>query len=908
MKPMKLTLCGWGPYKEKQEVDFTNLDERGLFLITGPTGAGKTTLFDAITYALYGSMSGEVREKARVSMRSDFATADVPTYVELTMEHGGRQYHIYRNPEYLRPRKRKKAKNAVTKDTEALQAEELLQETGEIQKQSKLQDEGSILLVKEKERAVLTGPDNDVTEGVSEVNKAVYQLLKLDYRQFKQLSMIAQGEFARLLSAPSSEKTKIFREIFGTDLYERLASVLRAKSGNLYKQVMEYRHKMDENVAMYTPTPTGEERWQSLTGTGSFYYEEILGFLAEEQKIMSDQRSQHKEMYKKKEEALQKAAAQEAEAGQLLGLFEKLDKETERQKVFAGRKEEFQNKEAVLTMARQAAVIRSYEQTYEMHCEQAVRLVAKIQEEEKEIKCLQAQQEKEKVFYDKRSIIAETYVLQNKKQGVTELVNSESERLNSAKEELCKLQSAYLEAEKEEEEKKRELELAEKAFRHGMAGILARELSKGEPCPVCGSVHHPQKAAVDEEVPDQIMLKEKRKVYEAKQKISLELHGKTVAAREQLNVLEQRISELQEDKRKLENELEQKDTVILKYTESHDEKEFAVLQKQYEERLVLITEKLMRKEKQKEELQILEEKVVLYRHDWQKQCLNAGFSKPEDYKKSLLSEAECTQLQEEIQNYQVSCRANEEMLRHLKEETDRKKRPDLNLYKNKRIELKAERDAALKQYTFWDNKYIEVKKIISSLQEKKTELDRLTERYGLFRDLDDAANGNNKKRMVFEQYVLASYFEEILLAANIRLKTMSSGRYELRRVDGVLDGRSKDNLEMEVMDYYTGKYRSVKTLSGGESFKVSLALALGMSDVVQAFSGGIRVEALFIDEGFGSLDSESLEQAHLTLQSLVEKDRLIGIISHVPELAEKIGNQIRVHKTNAGSRLEVVVS
>lgn len=181
------------------------------------------------------------------------------------------------------------------------------------------------------------------------------------------------------------------------------------------------------------------------------------------------------------------------------------------------------------------------------------------------------------------------------------------------------------------------------------------------------------------------------------------------------------------------------------------------------------------------------------------------------------------------------------------------------------------------------------------------------EQYSLYKRLDDAANGNNKKRLVFEQYVLAAYFEEILMAANLRLETMSGGRYRLRRVQEVGDGRSKDSLDMEVMDYYTGKYRSVKTLSGGESFKASLALALGMSDVIQAGSGGIRVETLFVDEGFGSLDGESLEQACETLESLVEKDRLIGLISHVPELSEKISSQIRIYKTNAGSRAEVVV-
>ena len=176
------------------------------------------------------------------------------------------------------------------------------------------------------------------------------------------------------------------------------------------------------------------------------------------------------------------------------------------------------------------------------------------------------------------------------------------------------------------------------------------------------------------------------------------------------------------------------------------------------------------------------------------------------------------------------------------------------------------------------------------------------------KDLDNAANGNNEKRLVFEQYVLASYFDEILKAANLRLRVMTGGRYELRRMESVGDGRSKDNLEMEVLDYYTGRYRSVKTLSGGETFKVSLSLALGMSDVVQAFSGGIQVDILFIDEGFGSLDGESLEQACRTLNSLVEKNRLIGIISHVPELMEKIENQIRIHKTTTGSTIEVVVS
>lgn len=186
-------------------------------------------------------------------------------------------------------------------------------------------------------------------------------------------------------------------------------------------------------------------------------------------------------------------------------------------------------------------------------------------------------------------------------------------------------------------------------------------------------------------------------------------------------------------------------------------------------------------------------------------------------------------------------------------------------------------------------------------------MQKVSEEYGYVKDLDNAANGMNPKKLVFEQYVLAAYFEEILRAANVRLMKMTADRYEMSRPDKVTDGRSRDNLEIQVLDYYTGKVRSVKTLSGGESFKASLCLALGMSDVIQAFHGGIRVDTLFVDEGFGSLDSESLDQACETLSSLVEKDRLIGIISHVPELRERIDNQLLVEKTNSGSSIRCVL-
>ena len=230
MKPEKLTLSGWGPYKDRVEIDFTGLEGRGLFLIAGATGAGKTTIFDAITYALYGDMSGGMRDKN--SVRSDFADEDTPTFVELAMRHGGEEYRIVRNPEYMRPKKKKRGKSAFTK---------------------------------EKENAVLYLPDGRIIEGSGEVSRKIQEILVLDYRQFKQISMIAQGEFSKLLTASPTEKIRIFREIFSTSVYDGFAKELKERSGELLRRVMECRNKMDENVHMLKMGELGrQDVWAGL--------------------------------------------------------------------------------------------------------------------------------------------------------------------------------------------------------------------------------------------------------------------------------------------------------------------------------------------------------------------------------------------------------------------------------------------------------------------------------------------------------------------------------------------------------------------------------------------------------------------------------------------------------------------
>lgn len=873
MKPVRLTLCGWGPYKGKQEIDFTGFHERGLFLITGPTGAGKTTVFDAIAYALYGNMSGGMREKN--SVRSDFADGDTPTYVEFVMTHEGKTYTIYRNPEYMRPRKRKASSK------EGKTAEQF---------------------TKEKERAVFTDWEGKSVEGGSEVSRKVQELLKLDYRQFKQLSMIAQGEFSRLLSAPPSEKTRIFREIFGTDLYEKIAVSLKGKSGGIYRQVMECRHKMDEDVEMLMRDGI------DLGDSDSHYYEEVLRRLKEEKKKLSRQCRDSREAYQEKDQQVQKLTGMLAENERMQSMLEKLAQEKEKNAALLLREKEIQEKTALLRIQEKAAALREAEVKLSAAIERSVSLEKELMSGKKEIEKLECQNGEDAPVFAAREEIAAAYEEEKRRQEATREFDCISQECLAESEVLCKLQREYLEAEEEEEEAKVFYEQTDKAYRHGMAGILAESLEEGKPCPVCGSTVHPRPAAEDKGLPTKEQVKLQKECYEKKQKIRMEMHGKTVACAAKKEELKKREQESWERCRLLEESSSKRKPFVADYLAVHTPEEFDRQIREYQQRTAVLKEKQSMLERREAEAAENGKNVKKRREEFEKGLKNAGFSSLEAYREARRDEKEILNLREEIECYQKDVHLNRQMIAHLTEETGKAERQDIEAVKHALEQAEEERKLLFDQQILLENRQKSVEKGMESLQDKSRRLKELTEKYSLLKDLDDAANGNNKKRLVFEQYVLAAYFEDILLAANIRLRVMSNGRYELKRVEQISDGRSKDNLEIEVMDYYTGKYRSVKTLSGGEAFKASLALALGMSDVVQSASGGLRVEALFIDEGFGSLDGESIEQACLTLQSLVEKDRLIGIISHVPELAEKIGDQIQICKTNAGSRAQVMLS
>ena len=884
MRPKKLCLCAWGPYKDREEVDFSLFDDRGIFLITGATGAGKTTIFDAITYALYGALSGDERDKERNSVRSDFADPQTPTFVELTMEHGDKVYRIKRNPEYLRPKKRKSG------------------------------DAAAVQLTKEKENAILYYPDGRILEGVREVNGALQELLGLDYQQFKKISMIAQGEFAKLLVASPKEKTKIFREIFGTGIYERFTQGLGVRSRRLYGKVMEHKAKLAEDVrllGMDIPKSSwseeAKERFEALFATENPNYEELLECLKQMEAEAAEAKGLQKKEYEAADKNVAKQAGMIAEQEQInknLEQFERVGKEQERLQNLA---EGYAEKEKRLMGAQNAGFVdgteeklKQIERQISANREESARTEAEcftLRREEQELTELVQRADRIRELVNRKQILAE---LEQEWKQIGKLLTEKQEQLEVGHKKYLKEEIFYrsLKAEYEEAERRRNL---------SAIGLAVALLEQGKPCPVCGSVEHPSPANIEiDEVSEEELETLKNRV-EKQEEVLKELREELIVLKAQGESLKQQLKQMEEKRAEgAEFLAKEKDAFCISYLELPAKQALVKLQKNcdragqlaglLQEKTAYVERLLAQKETLAQEKEAVDKLMLQLLQQY-------GFADKKAYERAKLTTKDRENLRKEIAEYQEKRAANRELYIHLEATTKNKQYVDLQEQKTILTEIKEARDAALKEQKRWEQSLAEVKKTIKMICEKLELIEEDSREYGYIKDLENMACGNNAKRLVFEQYVLAGYFEEILWAANIRFHKMTAGRYEMERVGEVGDGRVKDNLEIQVMDYYTGKYRSVRTLSGGETFKASLALALGMSDVIQSMNGGIRVDTLFVDEGFGALDEESLNQACDTLMALVEKNRLIGIISHVPELRERIDRQLIIDKTGSGSTI-----
>ncbi len=888
MKPDYLVISGWGPYKERVEIDFTKLQKTGLFLITGSTGAGKTTIFDAITYALYGTLSGETREKG--SVRSDFAQGEVATFVELTMTHGGKEYRIYRNPEYLRPKKKKS---------------------------------GGSELTKEKENAILYLPDGKVLEGMKEVNAAMQDILVLAPEQFKQISMIAQGQFSKLLTAPAKDKIGIFREIFGTGIYERFAKNLRERSNTLYSRATEQKHKIEEDVRLLLDSKTDvispfQTRLQELTEVDNWNYEAIeaclLDWRAELKQALQENEKQYLEADKKTLELTEKLTVLQEQNKKVRQWQQACERQTDllgQSEKYDQIREKIQNAEAALSVQSKETALLALVNQAEKNNTRYLNLQAEIEQLQKEKSALQR-------YYEHREALEEYFQILDRGQTLGEELRNCNAQWEMAGKSHRLAGEEYLALEKERDAFKAEYDRAEKQYKHGVIGLAAEMLLPGEPCPVCGSLEHPSPAKLSRPALTEEELRLQKETLEEKEKQLSEKQEKMLLLFAKLQSLTEQKEMLEAQQREINKNCEEKGAFLtargLKQ-EGMTATKVRAMVTDYDRILGLLQSKEEEKDSAAFEGENLKTQVREARETFLAELETCGFAEEEEFRLAVIEKEEKRILESRLQAYREEVAVTESRIRHLEQELasvckEGERVPELQDEEKPRetLELaKQEKEAARLKQEKVRSLLDRLKSTLASMKEKREKLEQISLQYGYVKDLDNLASGNNKKRMVFEQYVLTGYFDRILQAANLRFSYMTGGRYEMSRVEEIADGRTKNSLEIEVMDYYTGKTRSVKTLSGGESFKASLALALGLSDVIQAMNGGIKVDALFVDEGFGALDSESLDQACETLQGLVERDRMIGIISHVQELRERIDHQIVVERSNQGSRVKTVL-
>ncbi len=920
MRPIKLTVSAFGPYAGETVLDMDKLGSNGLYLITGDTGSGKTTIFDAITYALYGEASGENRDSNM--LRSKYAHEDTPTEVELIFEYAGKRYIVKRNPEYERPLKRGSG------------------------------------TTKQKADAQLIYPNGRVVAKTKDVTNAIQDIMGIDRNQFSQIAMIAQGDFLKLLLAPTEERKQIFRQIFKTGLFQELQDRLKSESTRLNNEYTELKRSVDQYVESLTPVSDhGLDSDWNKAKAGDLPIAETIDLV--EKALLQDKKT--KENLDKQIAELDEKIADIntllGQAGEIKkaeeGLAEATKGLAEKQKslsVLCIALEDQQNKQPqrdaivqrIVTSKDKLAQYDEFEvlkknkdiknedldektNLKNIQIELSKTLVESIHNMKTEIETLKDAQTQ------KLKLINLQEKLKEKLESLTSLYKSLSEYETILKE-LTELQAEYTSASKKAEGAQNKYMHMNQSFLDNQAGILALTLNDGDPCPVCGSTLHPNLATKSEDAPEEADLKKAKKIYEAAQAKANELsasageiNGKAKEKKESIKIrsmellgecayeeilskVEDSILQAKEEAKYLEKEIN-----------SQDERS-----KRYDELNKWIPLKESELEKVKQTMGELDKLIATLQTDIKN--LTESIDK---IKQNLLFESK-TQAQDEIKQLEKKKNEMQKALESIqKEHTACKSEVDALQGRIKALteQLKEAKDIDLLSETQKKEQSEERKmKLNDSLSAVKTRiytnqmaLDRIKkqsnvmceveEKWMWVKALSNTANGNisGKEKIMLETYVQMTYFDRIITRANLRFMTMSGGQYELKRRIEAENNRSQSGLELDVIDHYNGTQRSVKTLSGGESFKASLSLALGLSDEIQSSAGGIKLDTMFVDEGFGCLDDDSLQQAMKVLAGLTQGNRLVGIISHVGELKEKIEKQIVVTKEKSGgSKVRIV--
>ena len=1050
MRPTKLVISAFGPYAETMpEIDFEQFEERGLFLISGDTGAGKTTIFDAICFALYGTTSGTYRDTK--NLRSEYAKDSVESFVDFYFTHQGKKYHVWRRPGY----ERKKLRGTGT--------------------------------VSEKEKAVLYEEGKTPVEGLSNVNAAVIELLNIDEKQFKQIAMIAQGEFWNLLNARTEERTEILRTIFLTGGYKNIEFRLKDRMDESYREkakaensIVQYFGDVDTDGTDELAEELAQLQLRAGRSGSAWNTGEMLDLIG---KILEADRkkleSKDKELADAAEK-LDKVKAELATAETNNSILEKAVALRNEKNAFDALKPELEKKEVILNRQKDARrkVYPLYDNWSGKSAERAaaerkisdtggtlVKAVEKAGEAKAALETVQQKKETADVLqrkadkiteaepaYQRREVLSATLIKlrQNtavlKKQGekierdekelaerIVQLKGS-IEALGGKPDELAALQTkeqtlrelknkmhriadeqlpALLDKERDFY-KKREIYAraresydkavikhteAERILESCRAGILASGLTEGQKCPVCGSVHHPELAVLPPESVTEEELKSlkaaKDGLQEKKNAAMVEAESARTAAVESGKWLQEAVieclvsrSQTGDDKDwksvRRKELLEAFDAAKTEAESEHDSackqlsvlgseclklktarealdkaqeeetenlkaaKESFVAKKQKNETDIVQCEtelkaigdlmfadwKAARTERDKasaeaagilkaiedaakcsqdadkkvaalratittlqENLDALKKEEEKLRGELNKTLAEHKFTSDEEMMSYAVTEKEIAAAEKAINDYRQKVETNKARLKEAEEEAKDRVPVDVEelrtvVQAQSELVEQLRKNAGVISYRILTNE--EKLESIIGQREKYEEACRKYAVHARLYSLVRGQTGNGK--ITLEQYIQASGFDGIIAAANRRLKPMSDGQYELYRQEDSLGKRSNTFLNLEVLD---------GNLSGGESFKASLSLALGLSDTVSSNLGGIQMDALFVDEGFGTLDRKSIENAMDILVNLSGANKLVGIISHREELMENIPQQIRVKKTKNGSEIEI---
>ena len=920
MRPLTLTLSAFGPYAGQITLALEQLGKNGLYLIRGDTGAGKTSIFDAIAFALYGEASGDQREAAM--FRSQYAAPDTPTFVELTFESAGKTYRVRRVPEYTRPAKRG----------------------------------GGVTL--QRAEAELTMPDGRVVTRVKEVGQAVREIVGVDREQFAQIAMIAQGDFLKLLVASTEERMRIFRQIFHTGRYQKLQAALKDQLAALSRARDKLRDGLMQAV--------GSARYPADSVLGQRLADAQAGrlLLQETAALLDEIVRQDSAAQEAGRRALERLDKQIGQAARTLGQARELAAARTQLRDAQAKRQAIQQEMEKAGAARAALAARKPER--EALAQQAAALAEEVRRHEACSRLDQALEAAQKRYTagcaaqaacakqltdlaDQQAAaragqerLADSAIRAEKQRAEHAALLEEQRAFNGLSRDLdavaasarqyARVQKDYLAAAQSAEAAQGRYQQMNRAFLDEQAGILALGLQDGAPCPVCGACSHPRPAQVTLGAPREADLEQAKQQATAAQDEA----GRLSAEAGQLRgALEARRAGLQQRARELLGDVpceEMAEQIAAAGAALRDRLaacKSALDQAQQDMRqLDQFGHTLRTLEQAVQQAQArqaaAQQEIARAEQDTQhlarqKQELADGLRYPDQAAARRAAQQTKDTIQdldrrtEQADQAYQACKSQADALEGtiaaLAGQLEHAPEIDMETIQAELEACNARRRALEDGQTARAARLDRNQDALRALETHGAALAEAEQKWGWVKSLADTAGGQlvGREKIMLETYVQMTYFDRILARANTRLMVMSRGQYELKRRAQAENNRRQSGLELDVVDHYNGSVRSVKTLSGGESFQAALSLALGLSDEVQSAAGGVQLDVMFVDEGFGSLDEEALEQAVRALSDLSGGNRLIGIISHVEALARRIDRQIVVTKHGTAGSDAVIV-